>query len=387
MNVEINKSRLDYLLSLYKLGEGDFLDLISKGLKKRLSRDVIFTDNIKINHLKRIDKIFNKGLSFYTDPKAPIKTDNVSIFFRKSDFGIDLNLKSKKIVTEFEELKLQLSSLCKIADIDNSRVLREYSLSDDPAIVAKEVRDLVGHKFISNQKGYLKHLINKLGELNILVFEFVETWNQKEKANIDGVFLAPNVIVLKRLDGLSYKREIFTLAHELGHYLLNIEEVEVIDFNLWSNENISNVERWCNSFAFNFLLGAYGKFLNNITHSDASNDYNHEIVDYISDNTNLSKLAIYTQLLIDRKISQNNYLRVKNELNKQALDYRNELRSKREKEKAEGKEVRGSAPTPIRSELLIDLVRSAFYEGVIDEYQACNTLKIKPNKLENYIAI
>ena len=52
----------------------------------------------------------------------------------------------------------------------------------------------------------------------LFVFEYIETWNKKEKTNIDGFYLKPNVIVLKHHK--HYKREIFTLAHELGHCLL-----------------------------------------------------------------------------------------------------------------------------------------------------------------------
>jgi Zn-dependent peptidase ImmA (M78 family) len=42
-----------------------------------------------------------------------------------------------------------------------------------------------------------------------------ETHNKKEKANISVFYLSPNVIVLKRNQKF-LKREIFTLAHELG---------------------------------------------------------------------------------------------------------------------------------------------------------------------------
>ncbi|MFX4971243.1 ImmA/IrrE family metallo-endopeptidase, partial [Acinetobacter baumannii] len=66
----------------------------------------------------------------------------------------------------------------------------------------------------------MKNFISKFAENNILVFEFIETHNKKEKANINGFYLTPNVIVLKR-NQKSFSREIFTLAHELGHYLLN----------------------------------------------------------------------------------------------------------------------------------------------------------------------
>ena len=74
---------------------------------------------------------------------------------------------------------------------------------------------------------------------NIMVFEFIETWNKKEKANIDGFYLKPNLIVLKRHQ--SFSREIFTLAHELGHYLLDEEEIEEINYSVY-NKNFHQLK-------------------------------------------------------------------------------------------------------------------------------------------------
>lgn len=387
MKAEINLSRLNYLLDLYKLSPDDLLKLVSEGLKKSVPKEEIFTEYINLNFLKRIDKIFNKGLSFYVDPSEPVRSDSASIFFRKQQFNSDLNLKAKKIVNEFEELKLTLSAISKVTDHENPRNLPIYSIQDSPIQVAAEARQLIKYSFKKEQKSFLESLINKLGDCNILVFEFVETWNQIERANIDGVFLSPNVIILKRLDGLSYRREIFTLAHELGHYLLNIEEIEKIDFDNWEENNLSDVEKWCNSFAFHFLAGQYYATLNKLPIANPDNDYNHEIIGQIAQNTNLSELALYTQMLIDGKIAPTNYVKVKNELNQRYKEFYEERRRALEEKKSKGEEGRGSSPVPIKSEFLIDLVRAAYNDGMMNEYQVCKTLKIKPDKLGNYISV
>ena len=94
---------------------------------------------------------------------------------------------------------------------------------------------------------------------------------KKEKANIDGFFLCPNVIVLKRNQN-AFNREIFTLLHELGHYLLNEEEIEQVDVLNTVNSNLSEVERWCNDFAYYFLAGDYSAIIDNMDMADASND-------------------------------------------------------------------------------------------------------------------
>ena len=83
MKIEQNISRLKYLLALYKMPVDDLLAIISKGLKKPISKEDILSTVIDLGHLKRIDKVFNKGLHFYLDPKSPEISKDASIFFRK----------------------------------------------------------------------------------------------------------------------------------------------------------------------------------------------------------------------------------------------------------------------------------------------------------------
>jgi hypothetical protein len=47
----------------------DLLLSVSEGLNKPLTKDDILSNEIKVSHLKRIDKVFNKGLHYYLDPK------------------------------------------------------------------------------------------------------------------------------------------------------------------------------------------------------------------------------------------------------------------------------------------------------------------------------
>ena len=71
LKVEQNISRLKYLLTLYKMTVEDLLLFASEGLNKPLTKDDILSNEIKVSHLKRIDKVFNKGLHYYLDPKFP----------------------------------------------------------------------------------------------------------------------------------------------------------------------------------------------------------------------------------------------------------------------------------------------------------------------------
>jgi Zn-dependent peptidase ImmA (M78 family) len=193
------------------------------------------------------------------------------------------------------------------------------------------------------------------------------------------------VIILKRQEGSSFRREIFTLLHEFAHYLLNIEEVEELKYEILANNRLSHIELWCNEFAFYFLIGTYEQRFNDITVANAGNDYQHELISDICKHTHLSEIALYTRLYFDNKISSSNYASIKKEAELKFKERYEEIKKQRELDKERGIETKGSAPRPIKSDLLISTIQAAFYEGVIDEYQVCKTLKITPDKIGVYI--
>jgi Zn-dependent peptidase ImmA (M78 family) len=369
---------------LYKITADELPFLISDGLKKPVTKDEIFSSEISLSHLKRIDKIFNKGLHFYLDPKSPEESKDASIFFRKHKFGVDLNIGARRIVNHFEEFKISLSAIAKLANLNLPRTLKVYDIQQNPKTVAQQLRSELHPEFTADQKEFLKVLIAALAEKNILVFEFVETWNKKDKANIDGFFLNPNVIVLKRQQ-LSFRREIFTLIHELGHFLLNEEEVERLDYQNLANTKLSAIEKWCNDFAYYFLAGKYDKLIESIEQANGSNDYHHGTIEEVSKNTQLSKIALFTRLLFQKKISQGNYNGIKADLDERFRIKQEEEKLRRETDKQQGVKPGGSAPKPINSPLLVSTIQTAFFEGVISEYDVCKTLNIKPDQLDKYL--
>lgn len=384
MKVKHNIKRIEYLLSLYKMTTGELLLQINMGLKKQIQANDLFDEEIEINHLKRIDKVFNKGLHYYLDENVPVRSDEASIFFRKERFISDLNLEARKVVNRFEELKISLEAISKLVDIRRERLLPIFSTRDDPEDVAHALSKQLYPAFEPNKRNFLKALIERFAEYNILVFEFIETWNKKETANIDGFFLHPNVIVLKREQN-AFSREIFTLIHELGHYLLNIEEVEQIDVLNMARRELSAVERWCNDFAFYFLAGERSKEIAGMGIVDDRNDYFFDRVSRLSGDTHLSKLAIYTRLLFNGQISQANYNQVRIGLEENFRLKKEEKARQKEIDKMLGVKSKGSAPKPINSPLLISTVQIAYYEGIMNESDVCKVLNISPEKIELFI--
>lgn len=379
-----NIARIEYLIRQFRLENDEFLDLVSEGLKSKLAWEDIFQEEIQLNHLKRIDKIFSKGLSYYLDPAPPIQSKESSIFFRKEKFGANLNLASKKIVTQFEEMKLSLSGLAKMSDLKMDRILPIYSIDQEAKEVAKTIRETLYPKVPKDSKKFLEALIDKFAASNILVFEFVESPNLKQKVNIDGFYLQPNVIVLRRNQDF-FKREIFTLAHELGHYLLNQEEVESMDYDHLAVGSISKVETWCNTFAFAFLAGEKLNELDEWPQIGFSNNYSFEEINAISDATHLSFTAILTYLVRKGKMSGAIYGRMRKEQEDTIQAKKDLEKKKRELEKEMGKPSMGAQAKPIQSPLFVSAIQTAFFDGVINEYELCKTLHLKPEQLEKYL--
>jgi Zn-dependent peptidase ImmA (M78 family) len=384
LKIEQNISRLKYLLTLYKMTVDELLTFISEGLKNPLTKDDIFSNEINLSHLKRIDKVFNKGLHYYLDPKSPDVSNDASIFFRKNKFGTDLNIGAKKIVNQFEEFKISLSAIAKLSELNLDRTLPIFNIKQSSKKVAQDLRKELYPDFNPIPKEFLRALIGKLAENNILVFEFVETWNKKEKANIDGFFLNPSVIVLKRQQ-TSFRREIFTLIHELGHFLINEEEIEQLDVLSLANSKLSAIERWCNDFAYYYLAGDFDNAILSIDKADGSNDYYFDIIKKISEKTHLSEIALFTKLLFENKISQSNYNLIKADKDEDYRKRQEEEKKKRELDKLQGIKAQGSTPKPMNSPLLVSTIQTAFYEGVINEYDVCKTLNISPDKLETFL--
>ena len=174
----------------------ELLSILNEGRKTAFVRDDLEKEEIKVSLLKKIDEVFKKGINFYLDPHTPQKSTESSIFFRKEKFNSDLNLGSKKIVTHFEDFKNNFTAIAKLSDVQLSRKVPVFNTDQMPQIVANSVRNIFYPDFHTEKRDFLKSFISKLGSADILVSEFVETWNKKERVNIDGFFLAPNVIVL-----------------------------------------------------------------------------------------------------------------------------------------------------------------------------------------------
>ena len=386
--IAVNQQRIDYLIKLFGFTSSTLLAHLNQERKQKIEPDDLFAADLKLARLRDLDKIFAQGLAFYTDP-APITTDKQnSIFFRKQKFNTELNLADRQQVCKMESEITNLTALALLSDYKLNRKLPVFTLADGPADVALVMREpLYPKRQLKDDKKFLERLIDRLSEHDILVLEFVEAHNKKEKTSIDGMFLAPHGIVLKRQRG-SYKREIFTLAHELGHYLLNIEELDKIEleqFNPGSTSpTIDKIERWCNDFAFAFLLDSE-KFnlLRSCARSIVHEGIAQEQLVEIGKGHHISRSALLTGLLRCKDISWQEYNILQNKLKANYQRIEQETRCQKQLEQETGNKPLFSASRPIRSTLDKDIFRHAYLSGITSEYELLK--RFKPSDFDRFV--
>lgn len=379
MTTEFNKERLDYLLLLFGMSKDDLLAILNEERKKPITLEDIYGNEIKISLLKKIDEVFHKGLAFYLDFTPMDLNQTSKVFFRKSRFHSVLTIEDKRLVDSFESLKSLLDGYRVLTDTLTSVYPwhNSYTIETDPKSVADEVRAvLIPERDVKDHRKFLKGMISKLAEINVYVFEFVETWNKRDKATIDGFYIDPNVIVLKRQK--SYKREIFTLAHEIGHYLLGEEDIEAIDMSKVDRHRASNkVERWCNDFAFHLIAGDAVAELDQF---DSCSEDVHQTIDRLSAETHISRMAWYTRLAYRREVPMPYYRSIIRELEEEQAE-----KIKEQKEEQKGQSSNAHTPKPIVSPLYLETMQYAFYNGLISEASFCEQLKISPKQVEKYL--
>lgn len=366
--IQINTERLQYLLDLFNIDESRLKSIIEQKLKKPINLSMPLNKGT----LEEIDRIFNRGLDFYTNP-SPINKKNSSILFRKENFAKDLDIGDVQFITKCEEQMNYISGLAKLGNFTfTQKKLPNFSLQDLPKEVAEKMQFLLPTKKPSD-KQFLESFIKNLAEYNILVLENAESHNKKYKSNLCGFFIKPNIIALKNL---GRKREIFTLAHELGHYLLNNENIDKDIFM----QNPQDEESWCSQFAFYLLIGEQLSALESLSKNEITT--NSKEIQTISNQKHISRLALFFHYASNRKISWADYNLLKDELEKEYVDKKQAQRDKQGKNGGFPKQ-----PTPILSPLQKDIFVNAFLEGIVDEYTIRMHFKkyIKNDDLEGFV--
>lgn len=404
-NIEykINPERLRFLIDLYKLSNEEFLSLLKgKNIKPVLTSqqlESVLNGKLKVPEsvLKKIDSVFERGLTWYISKRDLPGRENLSVFFRKDTFKSELNLGSIKKIEEYEKIKAEIDSMCSYINYNAERKM-QYSLSDDPKEVAAIVRqEFLREEIRLNRKSvfnsqledrkFLEALIRLIEEFNVFVFEFVDLKQKDDrKTKFNGFYIRSNLIVIKRQD--YFKREIFTLMHEFGHYLIDEEEIDKITGEELIDKS-GDIEKWCNDFAYYFLSGNYDAKLKVLSFASIDNDFHEKTVKEIAFRTHLSSLALYTRMRINDKISYDDYEIIQNDIKRRMQEIKKskaeEIKLQKEQAEEKGIKLFISQPKPIESKLYKELIKINYFEGNISESKVIESLNIKNKSFEEVI--
>ena len=353
---------------------------------------------VDISILKKIDKIFEKGITWYISNRDLPERKKLSIFFRKDSFNAKLNLGSIKLIDEYERKKIEIETLCGYIDYKIVKK-HKYTINNNAKEIASDIRnefDKITEKLkktktwktSSNDREYLENLIRIIEEFNVFVFEFVDKKRREDSvASFSGFFIHPNMIVIKRQQE-SIKREIFTLMHELAHYLIGEEEIDT-KVDEASVNKLSAIEQWCNDFAYYFLIQDEDNSLKKLPEASINNKFHRGILEEISHKTHLSTLALYTRLRINKQISITDYNKiyesVMETIHSEKEKRKSEIALLKERNDEAGKETFIAQAKPIESKLFKEIIKINYFEGNINQIKAMETLGIKNKSFEEVI--
>jgi Zn-dependent peptidase ImmA (M78 family) len=202
-----------------------------------------------LKELKEFSKLYKRTIAtllLSQPPKEkPLPTDRRTInslelgsFHEKTILAVR---KARALAQSFIELKKELNE-------DIPKLNFSSSLDENPQLIAAKVRNLLkldNIREITSSAQALEIYIQRVESLGISVYQLM--LSQDEIRGFTILDESIPIIGIKRNDQATAKT--FTLFHELGHVLLNVDGL----CDLSERTNIE-IEKWCNAFSAEILI-------------------------------------------------------------------------------------------------------------------------------------
>ena len=354
--MDILPQRVRYIKRLYGLSEEGLCAMLNQGLaaEDQLTPDKLFAGEATPVQVDRLVEVSGKHLGFWAMPFPATGHCYSSILYRKHRFNCDLTHQDRMLVVREEDNAIRLIDTCKELRLRLSRKLPRFNVRQKPSLAAYKTRDLleIGAEYAS-PRTFLEDLVARLSNHNIVINEHIDPKGKRRQTNLAGFFIKTRTIVFKRNRRRS--QELFTLAHELGHYMLGDEDIDALSLN----GNLKGEERWCNDFAFHLILGP-----ERVQELDTVTDMQmHDALGVIArfaDRHHVSSLALYYYFRRTGRISQAEYEEKENQI-KTASKKRRSLPI--------------SNILPLVSPLELDILRQACEWSILREHEVIRRYK------------
>jgi len=257
-------------------------------------------EEIRLSWLRKLSAKYERQLECFFLPEVPKDEENILTNMNKRYYRSN---KQESVVIGTHTAKILLSAdrearyLRTIIEDDKRIKPAEYSVYDDPEMIAKKERKL--YEVASTKaKVNFDNMRNYIERYTIYVFQF-----DLPLDIIRGFTLVdkiPYIIVINSNDSSNGK--LFTLIHEYAHILLRESSYCNIDESTKGN----NIETWCNRFTAAFLMPK-DQLLNDIKTIKVITDNK---LDELSNKYNVSKYALAIRLrnigsdISDKKLAE-----------------------------------------------------------------------------------
>ena len=206
-----------------------------------------------LTQIKNIAKYFNRGLLFFVSEGKVNETKLRTSGFRTltNEYPqLDSNIKS--LMERVERQRQIFLNLREELGEDEMQSFRPPRVDkENPKAAASAVRDWLNPNGDRSFDGY-RRLIESKGILVFRSNEYIGPWRVPAESKIEGFTIShdqfPIIFVRKRE---ARQRELFTLAHELGHLILHREGSIDSEANVFAAQGR---ERVVNAFAGNLLV-------------------------------------------------------------------------------------------------------------------------------------
>jgi Zn-dependent peptidase ImmA (M78 family) len=209
---------------------------------------------LPLSKVEQLSSAFKRPLAAFLLSKPPEEIKTIPDFRKLPGAQGDFLKETYLAIRKARRLQKVRRELMENLEIDLHVKIKFRTLRDDPEIVAREEREMLGINYE-----------NKTGTSDSTIFNIWRDWFERKniavfkmRMPIDdarGFVLSENepfVIVVNASD--AHAGKMFTLFHEYGHLLLNVSAICNQDSNEVKDRRIAEIEHWCNKFAGAFLI-------------------------------------------------------------------------------------------------------------------------------------
>lgn len=307
---------------------------------EKLDEDVGFIERLengdekpRLSQLKSLAKYYKRPLAVFFLPEPP-KEPSYPADFRTLPEREELPLSKKtrlairkawRIQNLTEELKGKFQE-------DITSYMGKVDVSSDPEEVSKKLRDWIGISIEEQMKWddkreALEKWINALENIGVLVTQHSMPIDEARAFSVKNKKIP--IITVNTKD--TVKGRIFSLFHEMGHVLLDIEGLCMPFKSLqWGNndnrrtqtEDIEEIEIFCNHLAGAFLAPKDSLLDLKTVKRNKSNEWSEQRLGIISNKFKVSKEVILRRLLIFNRTDKDFYQKKRREWKRKAKERR-----------------------------------------------------------------